>query len=217
MSPEASQAVGPYAALLTRSADDVGADLDRFAGLLGKWQTAQNLVSRETLNTLWTRHIADSLQLLKRVRASDRHILDLGSGGGFPAIPLAIALQGSGRHSTLVESNQRKVAFLRAVARELRLDVTVEPRRAEQIDSRETMPVDLVTSRAMASLNLLCAMAVPFFGPTTHAIFHKGREYGEELAEAHARWDFDVVEIPSDTSSDGVLLEIRDLRAKIGA
>ena len=128
-------------------------DLERFAALLRKWNAVQNLVSRETVNELWPRHIEDSLQLVPLLRERDRRIIDLGSGGGFPAIPLAIATRGSERRFTLVEPSGKKAAFLRAAARELDLPVTVLSVRAEQVDSRETF--DLVTSRALASLREL--------------------------------------------------------------
>ena len=123
-------------------------DLERFAALLRKWNAVQNLVSRETVDELWPRHIDDSLQLMKFVRSRDLRIIDLGSGGGFPAIPMAIASRETERRFTLVEPIAKKASFLRAAARELDLPVTVEAKRAEQIDSRETF--DLVTSRALA-------------------------------------------------------------------
>src|SRR5436190_1590716 len=69
----------------------VQADLEQFAALLKKWNAVQNLVSRETVDELWPRHIEDSLQLAENVHGTDRHIVDIGSGGGFPTIPLAIA------------------------------------------------------------------------------------------------------------------------------
>jgi len=212
-SSSAAGVAARYAGFCSRPVDQVAIDLDRFVELLRRWQEAQNLVSRETLAAVWDRHISDSLQLLRLLGPKDRHVLDLGSGGGFPALPLAIASLGSDRQFTLVESNHRKVAFLRTVARELSLTVSVKSKRAEQIDSRETSSVDVVTSRAVASLDTLCSLSASLFTPSTRAIFHKGREYGEELQQAHAKWDFDVVVIPSDTSADGVLLELRHLRA----
>ena len=213
VSAAAVEAIQPYVQYLSRLPSEVTGDFECFEALLVKWQKAQNLVSRETLTSFWTRHVVDSLQLLRRLEPSDATFLDLGSGGGFPAIPLAIGLKEGKQSFRLIESNQRKVAFLRAVARELDLAVKVDARRVEEIDSRETGPIDVITSRALASLDVLAGLAQPFFGPDTRAIFHKGREYGEELTEARTHWQFDVVVIPSDTSSDGVLLEIRHLRA----
>ena len=211
---EREDAVAPYARYLARPLAAVTADLESYAQLLRKWQKVQNLVSRETLDAVWTRHFADSLQVLRQLRPDDRLIVDLGSGGGFPALPLAIALKGRDLRFILVEPNGRKVSFLRTVARELGLAVTVESRRSDEIDSRETGPVDVVTARALASLSTLCTMAAPFFGPQTRAVFHKGREHLEELAESRLVWDHDVLIIPSDTDPNGVLLELSNLSLK---
>ncbi|MGH8817295.1 MAG: 16S rRNA (guanine(527)-N(7))-methyltransferase RsmG [Achromobacter pestifer] len=207
-------AIAPYAVFFTRSVADVGADLESYALLLRKWQAVQNLVSRETLAAVWSRHFADSLQVLPLLGPNDRAFLDLGSGGGLPALPLAIALKGSSCHFTLVEPNGRKASFLRTVARELGLSVSVEARRSDQLDSRETPAPDVITSRALAGLPVLCGWMEPFFAPQTRAILHKGREYVEELAEAVPHWDFNVVSTKSDIDPSGVLLTLTNLRAK---
>jgi 16S rRNA (guanine527-N7)-methyltransferase len=214
--PNDLRAIAPYTPLFVRSLEAVAGDLESYAQLLAKWQKIQNLVSRETLPQLWTRHFSDSLQVLKLLVAGDQAFLDLGSGGGFPAIPLAIALKGSAANFTLVEPNGRKVSFLRTVARELGLLVTVEGRRSDQIDSRETLVPDVITSRALAPLPVLCGMAAPFFGPQTRAIFHKGREHVEELAETDSLWHYDVLITKSETDADAVLIELKNLRLKAG-
>ena len=207
-------AIARYETHFVRPLADVAADLESYAQLLRKWQAVQNLVSRETLDEVWTRHFADSLQVLPLLKATDQSFLDLGSGGGLPALPLAIALKGSNRQFTLVEPNGRKVSFLRTVARELGLLVTVEGRRSDQIDSRETPAPDVITSRALAPLPLLCGWMAPFFKPQTRAILHKGREHVEELAETVTRWDYDVLVTESDTDPSGVLLTLSSLSAK---
>lgn len=210
-------AIEPYAGRFNRSVDAVIDDLESYAQLLTRWQKIQNLVSRETLGNLWTRHFADSLQLLKFLSETDIYFLDLGSGGGFPALPLAIALKDGPQRFVLVEPNGRKVSFLRTVARELGLAVTVEGRRTDEVDSRETPQPDVITSRALAALPALNALAAPFFGPQTRAIFHKGREHVEELAESDALWLHDVLIHKSETDPDGVLLELKNLRLKSGS
>jgi 16S rRNA (guanine527-N7)-methyltransferase len=203
-----------YAAVMPRDRSAVAEDLDAFAGLLRKWQKVQNLVSRETLDDVWTRHFADSLQVLKLLTAKDNLILDLGSGGGLPALPLAIASKGTGRRFVLVEPNGRKVSFLRTVARELGLAVTVLDRRSDEIDSRETPVPDVITSRALAALPLLCEWMEPFFAAKTRAILHKGREHVDELTESGAHWHYDVVVNKSDTDPGGVILTITNLKRK---
>ncbi|UXN74409.1 class I SAM-dependent methyltransferase [Devosia sp. A8/3-2] len=110
-----------YAPHFARAGDAVIADLESYAQLLRKWQAVQNLVSRETLNQIWTRHFADSLQILPLLREGDHNFMDLGSGGGFPALPLAVALKGGPQRFVLVEPNGRKASFLRTVAQELGL------------------------------------------------------------------------------------------------
>ena len=191
------------------------ADLERFAALLRKWNAVQNLVSRETVDELWPRHIGDSLQLMKFVRETDRQIIDLGSGGGFPAIPMAIASRETERRFTLVEPIAKKASFLRAVARDLQLPLAVEAKRAEQIDSRETF--DLVTSRALAALPVLCGYAETLMARKGHALLLKGRNYRQELDAAAAKFHFDVVVHASESGAEGVILEITNLRVKSAA
>ena len=190
-------------------------DLEHYAALLRKWNGVQNLVSRETLAEIWPRHIEDSLQLVPLLRPYDRQIIDLGSGGGFPAIPMAIASRETERRFTLVEPVAKKASFLRAVARELALPVSVESVRAEQIDSRETF--DVVTSRALAALPKLLGYGVDFLRPGGHMLLLKGRTFREEMALAAQLFDFDVIVHPSSTDPEAAILEISNPRAKSAA
>lgn len=211
MSPAAA-ALQPYRDLLAAPFDRVATDLEHFARLLIKWNAVQNLVSRETLGELWTRHIGDSLQLLPLLRGTDDSVLDIGSGGGFPAIPLAIASRGVERRFTLLEPTAKKAAFLKTAARELVLPVTVHAVRAEQFDSRETFP--LMTSRALAKTATLMSYLVRFSRNQSRLLLPKGREYREEVSEAAQLYDFDVLEHQSVTDAEGVVLEVSNLRAK---
>lgn len=182
--------------------------LSTYESLLLKWQAAQNLVSRETLPHLWVRHFADSLQALPLLRDTDRLILDLGSGAGFPALPLAMA-SGPVRRFVLLEPNRRKVSFLRAVIRETGVNAVVYDTRIEQFDSRETF--DVVTSRAMAPLADLLGLAEDVLRQPARGLFHKGREHLSEIAQAADIFAFDVLLTQSELDSGSVIVEVSNL------
>lgn len=206
--------LAPFSAQFQRPANEVRRDLESFAALLRKWNAVQNLVSRETESRLWDRHIIDSLQIMPLLRRDDERILDIGSGGGLPAIPLAIALKGGPARLQLVEPVGKKVAFLRQAIRDLGLPAEVFAGRSTEFDSRETA-WDVVTSRALAALPELLGLIHPFLGPQSRAILHKGREHAAEIAESRLAWQFDVLIHPSVTDDAGVLLEISNLRRRI--
>ncbi len=215
-------ALAPYESYFVRDIKAIRSDLDRLENLILKWQRVQNLVSRETLNQIWPRHILDSLQILPLLSASRSkaedvadhrifQICDIGSGGGFPALPLAIALNGANMRFHLVESNGRKCAFLSAVGRELGLDIVVHNARIEALDAESLGPIHAFTSRALAPMPLLFSYLHHLWMPGAIAIIHKGQEFGEELGQADSVWSYDVLKHTSRTDPNGVLLEIRNL------
>lgn len=208
--------IGSYERQLGRSIMATEADLDSYVQLIQRWQKVQNLVSRETPGDLWQRHILDSLQLLPLIGEAKApiNLLDIGSGGGFPAIPLAIALKGRDFSMHLIESNSRKCAFLRAAAREFDIPVTVHTARIEAIDPQTIGPVDVFTSRALAPMPLLLSYLHRFWSEDSRALLHKGREFGEELKSADSDWVYDVLKHRSATDENGVILEISGLRPK---
>ncbi|HEY8594160.1 MAG TPA: 16S rRNA (guanine(527)-N(7))-methyltransferase RsmG [Devosiaceae bacterium] len=211
---EAVAAIGPFERHLTRPVDAVAADLESFVLLLRKWQRIQNLVSRETLDEVWSRHIADSLQLLPLLKGRDRNIIDLGSGGGLPAIPVAIALKSTAITIHCIESNARKVSFLRTVARDLDLEVEVHAERAEHIDVAAVGQADIVMSRAMAPLSTLLALSFPLLRPGGRALLHKGKDFERELRESAVDFAFEVVVNTSLTDRSGVILQIENLKRR---
>lgn len=213
---DAASALAHAGAGLVRPKEELISELEQYAALLVRWNPVQNLVSRETLVAVWQRHFADSVQLFPLLGGGVGQVLDVGSGAGFPALPLAILLKGSGARVTLIESNHRKVAFLRTVARELDLEITVIASRAEAVDPKTIGVVDVVTARAVAPLTQLLAQSEAFWWPQTRALFPKGREHGEELVESRAQWQHDIVCWPSTTDPQAVVLEVSNLR-RIGA
>lgn len=188
--------------------------LSTFVGLLRKWQPAENLISPATLPALWRRHVADSAQLVP-IFPAVRTWLDVGSGGGFPGLIVACLIADTpDRHVHLVESNQRKCAFLRRVVSEARLPATIHQGRVEATLEAWETPVDLVTARALAPLARLLAMAAPVLTRGVPAAFHKGRDFEGEIDEASKSWGFDLIIHKSRIEEDGVILEISGLHRK---
>ena len=176
-----------------------------------KWSARINLAAPSTLPELWQRHILDSAQLFA-LKPEATSWLDLGSGGGFPGAILAILLtERTDGHIELVESNNKKAAFLRTVLGGLGAPAIVHVCRIEEAFSRMASP-QIVTARALAPLPRLLHLAAPWlnadYEEAATALFHKGREYASELAESHDEWRFDLVEHPSKIDPEGRILEI---------
>ena len=189
--------------------------LVRYAELLAHWQKSTNLIASSTLPKLWSRHFADSAQLLTLAQNA-RLWLDLGSGAGFPG--LVVAILGTGRpgfHMHLVESNRKKCAFLAEVARATEAPVEIHTMRIEDLaESADRLAPDVVSARALAPLPRLFELASPFFGPRTRGLFLKGREAETEIEAAQAGWDFVARLHPSLTSADSHIVEVTGLRPR---
>lgn len=180
--------------------------LERYVALLEAWNPRVNLVARGTLPEVWTRHIADSAQLLALAPAKTRSWIDLGSGGGFPGMVCAI-LAAQTRPDlafTLVDSDRRKCAFLQAVARETGI---AAPRiEAARIESLPPRPVDIISARALAPLPTLFEQAARFLHPGTICLFPKGTRADAEIAAAERSWRFMLRRVPSITSPESHIL-----------
>lgn len=197
--------------MATRPPADVDARLRVYQDTLIRWNAAINLVGRRDLPHLATRHIADSLQVGELPAPLPPNAIDLGSGGGFPGLVLAIAF---GIHVDLIEEDQRKCAFLREAARLTGAPVTVH---AQRIETLRIPPAPLVTARALAPVARLLALAEPLLAPGGECRFLKGREAEAELAEAAAGWTMTVERFPSRTDPSGVILRLTDIGRRFGA
>ena len=180
---------------------------------LERWQRAKNLVSTATLDEVWTRHIADSLQLFDHAPEA-RRWLDLGSGGGFPGLVLGIRLAEVGGHIDLVESNARKCAFLRHAARLTGAAVTVHAARIEDAMPQFLGKVDVVTARALASLPLLLDWCKDLLRTGVIGVFPKGQHLDAELTEASKYWKIQASTFPSVTDSAARILVIRNAQKR---
>ena len=186
--------------------------LSRYAELLAHWQKRTNLVAPSTLPTLWSRHFADSAQL-RDLAPEARLWLDLGSGAGFPGLVVAILQAGRPDFRMhLVESNQKKCAFLAEVARATEAPVDIHAMRIEQLaESAQSLKPDMVSARALAALPRLFELAAPFFGERTKGLFLKGREAEAEIEAARSKWEFPSRLHPSLTSASSHVVEVTEL------
>ncbi|GJE58897.1 16S rRNA (guanine(527)-N(7))-methyltransferase RsmG [Methylobacterium trifolii] len=182
--------------------------LDLYVAQLRRWQSIKNLVGPATLAEVWTRHVADSLQLLA-LAPEARTWLDLGSGAGIPGLILAIA-GGPGITVDLVESNARKCAFLTETARLTGAPATVHNARIEAVIDRHR-GVDVVCARALAPLDQLLAWTEPLLTTGTTGLFPKGREVEAELTLAAARWRVGHALLPSRTESSARIVRVTAL------
>lgn len=145
--------------------------------LLQKWNKTYNLTAVRDLDVMITRHLFDSLAILPWIRG--KRILDVGSGAGFPGIPLALAkpeLQ-----FVLLDSNGKKTRFLQEIKRRLQLDnVEVIQSRAENY--HPSVDFDTVTSRAFSELAQMLKWTHHLIGTNGIWLAMKGRYPETELA-----------------------------------
>ena len=182
--------------------------LDRFVATLLTWQNRINLVAAATIPEIWTRHVADSLQLLS-LAPTAKVWLDLGSGGGFPGLAIACALaEIPGARVHLIESNGKKSAFLREVVRATGAPAIVHQARIEQMGAKLGEPLEVVTARALAPLTELLAIAEPWLKKGAQALFPKGQDVGAELTQASKYWNIEAVLVPSKTDPKASIVSV---------
>ncbi|MEJ6403306.1 16S rRNA (guanine(527)-N(7))-methyltransferase RsmG [Yoonia sp. 2307UL14-13] len=187
--------------------------LDRlihFSNAVEKWTKKINLIAPGTIHTLWERHVIDSAQIFAIIPNKPRQWLDIGSGGGFPGLVIAILAK---QHMpsmkiTLIESDQRKTVFLRSVARDLDLPCSVIAQRIEKVPA---INADIVSARALTSLLTIMPLLHRHLEPDGTALLHKGKRYRDEIAVASKSWSFDLEDHPSLTDPDARLLAIHGI------
>jgi 16S rRNA (guanine527-N7)-methyltransferase len=189
--------------------------LDIYAELLRKWQTKINLVGSATLPELWVRHFDDSLQLLPIAGAWSQWV-DLGSGGGFPGLVIAIASNGQGRTVHLVESDKRKAAFLREVSRETQTKVEIHVDRIESVLPKlvSQIHVDVVSARALAPLRDLIEYARPALEKGAVGLFLKGKAMPSELTQLAPGASLYLTLVDSRTDSNAKIVVVRGYDSK---
>jgi 16S rRNA (guanine527-N7)-methyltransferase len=183
--------------------------LECYVALIEKWNPRINLVSKASLGGLWDRHIWDSAQIVDLGIEGDLWA-DFGSGGGMPALILAIFAkeQRSDMKFHMVESDQRKCAFLRTVVREVGLNAVVSAKRVEEI---EPLNANVISARALTSLNGLLGFVERHSAVGGVAVFPKGETWEKEIDEAQEFWSFEYEEITSLTNPNAAILKIKDI------
>ena len=199
---------------LTPVSRETAARLDRFVGLLLKWQDITHLIAPSTVPTLWTRHIADSLQLID-LAPSAKIWVDLGTGGGFPGLVIACAFNGAaGRLVHLVESSTRKAAFLREALAATESPAIVHAVRMEKFVESFAGGADIVTARAVSPLSLLLGQCLPLIRQGALGLFPKGQDVESELTEAAKCWKMAADLVPSRTDPKARIVRIRALEPR---
>jgi len=184
--------------------------LKTYEALLSKWNPKINLVAKSTIDNAWTRHIEDSAQVFQLTEAQFGVWLDMGSGGGFPGLVCAILAFETkpDLRFHLVDSDQRKCAFLRNIAREVGVPITVS---AARLDNIEDQDATVISARALASLSELLAHAQNHTNPKTEMLFQKGRSWQSEIEDAKQEWRFQHEVFPSKTDPEAVILKIKEV------
>lgn len=185
--------------------------LEQLVCLVEKWNPVINLVSRRSIPEIWERHLLDSAQLFGLIPRTAKQLLDLGSGGGFPGLVLAVLSRDTlpDLQVTLVEADQRKATFLSEAARQLSLRCKVVAQRIEALAPQDA---DVLTARALAPLVTLCGHVYRHLSSQGVAVFPKGVHVEAEIAEARLAWSFTENRFASKSDNAATILTITDLR-----
>ncbi len=179
--------------------------LETYVELLKKWQTSINLIGTATINEIWIRHIIDSAQLINNMESAEV-IADVGSGAGFPGLIMAIL---GIKDITLIESDGRKVAFLKEAARVTQADVSIINNRVEHADLEE---FSLIVTRGFAPLAAMFSIFGSKLKDSHKLLLLKGKNYKTEIQEARKAWSFEYTVIPSVTDKESAILSIQNFK-----
>lgn len=185
-----------------------------FVTILQEWNGKINLVSKNSIKDVWVRHVLDSVQLIKYIPQKTTHLVDIGSGSGFPGICLAILMQELLPQAkiTLVESITKKTVYLNDVIQKLGLaNASVMNLRVENGVFKN---VSVITARAVTDLNTLILYQNKIGDEKTIGLYLKGEKYKEELVCAEKNWHFKLRETPNKYAENGIILQITEVRKK---
>ena len=185
--------------------------LEEYCDEVIKGNTSINLISKNTEDTIWNRHIIDSAQVVDIIPNEFNSFLDIGSGAGFPGI--VVKLINNGLDATLIESNKKKARFLKDTTEKIGIDVNIFNERFEDIEMVNSQKT-VILSRAVSSLGGLLKIGFKYFELGSIGIFHKGITWENEVAEAKKRWNFHLTPYESLTNKGSRILLVRDIIKK---
>jgi 16S rRNA (guanine527-N7)-methyltransferase len=189
---------------------ETGDRLAAYVDLLARWRKTTNLIAESTFPSVWTRHIADSAQLLALAPGARRWV-DMGSGAGFPGLVIAIQLADvPGAVVHCIESDQRKCAFLREAVRATAAAATIHPTRVEAIDPASLGAVDAVTARAFAPLPLALKLAKPWIERGAVGVFPRGESAKDQIAALPEAPLYAIEVLPSLIDAKSAILRVRN-------
>ena len=178
--------------------------INQILGVLDVWRQKLNLIGPAEFDSIWRRHVFDSLQIVPLL-THHKTVVDLGAGSGFPGLVVAAAFVGSDRAVEMIETVGKKCAFLREVIQSCGLPATVAQCRIENAKVRSN---DAVTARALAPLNRLLSHAEPWMSKGATGYFFKGQRWEEELTSARECWTFRHEAVANNSGGSGVILKV---------
>ncbi|MDC0057076.1 16S rRNA (guanine(527)-N(7))-methyltransferase RsmG [Alphaproteobacteria bacterium] len=179
--------------------------MQKYIDSIVQYSAHTNLVGKSTLSDPWLKHIMDSLQLISFIKNKKYSILDMGTGAGLPGVVLSIV---GHKNVSLVDSNGKKIKFLKMIKDDLSLNFNIISGRLEKLNN---LKFDIITSRALAKLDILFGYSQNFMKKNTLLIFLKGKTVNEEIFEAKKNWKFNFQKHQSITDSRGIILVIERL------
>ena len=182
--------------------------LEIYADCLIEWQSKFNLIGKSTINSLWHRHILDSIQLVSAIPEDFQSLMDIGTGAGLPGFILAIYYNQLGKEIYLVDSNKKKCTFLDYVATRCNVDVKIYAERLQDLAVQDSFKVDVITARAFASIDNIMSLSRPYTHKKTKYLLQKGVNAKSELTNAKISSKLRVEFINSVTQENSYILNI---------
>lgn len=182
--------------------------LEIYAECLIEWQSKFNLIGKSTINSLWHRHILDSIQLVSTIPEDFQSLMDIGTGAGLPGFILAIYYNQLGKDIYLVDSNKKKCTFLDYVATRCNVDVKIYAERLQDLAVKDSFKVDVITARAFASIDNIMSLSRPYSHKKTKYLLQKGVNAKSELTNAKISSKLRVELINSVTQENSYILNI---------